>query len=96
MKEDSGNLDVRDLEILEKIESNGHLTQRDLSKEVGIAVGLVNLLLKKRVKKGWIKINNIDAKKIKYQVKSLCDKNFTLPNLFYLFYTPNLWNMLVA
>jgi DNA-binding MarR family transcriptional regulator len=68
MKDDSGNLDVRELEILEKIESNGHLTQRDLSKEVGIALGLVNLLLKKMVKKGWIKINNIDAKKIKYLI----------------------------
>lgn len=66
MKEDSGYLDVRELEILERIESNGHLTQRDLSKDVGIALGLVNHLLKKMVKKGWIKIKNIDAKKIRY------------------------------
>ncbi len=66
MKENSGNLDVRELEILEKIENNGHLTQRDLSKEVGIALGLVNLLLKKMVKKGWIKIKNVDARKIRY------------------------------
>ena len=51
MKEDSGYLDVRELEILEKIENNGHLTQRDLSKEVGIALGLVNHLLEER----WLK-----------------------------------------
>jgi len=68
MKEESGNLDIRELAILEKLENNGHLTQRDLSKEVGIALGLVNHLLKKMVKKGWIKIKNIDAKKIKYLI----------------------------
>ena len=68
MKEKTGNLDVRELEILEKIENNGHLTQRDLSKEVGIALGLVNHLLRKMVKKGWIKIKNIDAKRIRYLI----------------------------
>ncbi len=68
MKEKSGNLDIRELEILERLENNGHLTQRDLSKEVGIALGLVNHLLKKMVNKGWIKIKNIDAKKIRYLI----------------------------
>ena len=68
MKEKSGNLDVRELEILERLEGNGHLTQRDLSKEVGIALGLVNHLLKKMVTKGWIKIKNIDSKKIRYLI----------------------------
>ena len=68
IKEKSGDLDVRELEILEMLENNGHLTQRDLSKEVGIALGLVNHLLKKMVNKGWIKIKNIDAKKIRYLI----------------------------
>ena len=68
MKEKPGNLDIRELAILEKLESNGHLTQRDLSKEVGIALGLVNHLLKKMVRKGWIKIRNVDAKKIRYLI----------------------------
>ena len=67
-KEKSGDLDIRELEILERLENNGHLTQRDLSKEVGIALGLVNHLLKKMVNKGWIKIKNIDAKKIRYLI----------------------------
>ena len=68
IKEKSGNLDIRELEILERLEGNGHLTQRDLSKEVGIALGLVNHILKKMVKKGWIKIKNIDSKKIRYLI----------------------------
>ncbi|MBT6048582.1 MAG: winged helix-turn-helix transcriptional regulator [Candidatus Scalindua sp.] len=68
IKEKSGGLDSRELEILERLENNGHLTQRDLSKEVGIALGLVNHLLKKMVTKGWIKIKNIDAKKIRYLI----------------------------
>ena len=68
IKEKSGDLDSRELEILERLENNGHLTQRDLSKEVGIALGLVNHLLKKMVTKGWIKIKNIDAKKIRYLI----------------------------
>ena len=68
MREETGNLDVRELEILERLENNGHLTQRELSKEVGIALGLVNHLLKKMVTKGWIKIKNIDSKKIRYLI----------------------------
>ncbi len=68
MRENSKDLDARELEILEKIEGNGHLTQRDLSREVGIALGLVNHLLKKMVRKGWIKIKNVDAKKIRYLI----------------------------
>ena len=68
LREKSGNLDIRELEILERLEGNGHLTQRDLSREVGIALGLVNHLLKKMVKKGWVKIKNIDSKKIRYLI----------------------------
>ena len=68
IKEKPGDLDIRELEILERLENNGHLTQRDLSKEVGIALGLVNHLLKKMVTKGWIKIKNIDSKKIRYLI----------------------------
>jgi len=68
IKEKSSDLDIRELEILERLENNGHITQRDLSKEVGIALGLVNHLLKKMVNKGWIKIKNIDAKKIRYLI----------------------------
>ncbi len=68
MKENFDNSGVRELKILEKIENDGHLTQRDLSREVGIALGLVNHLLKKMVRKGWVKIKNIDAKKIRYLV----------------------------
>ncbi len=68
MREKSGNLDIRELEILERLENNGHLTQRDLSREVGIALGLVNHLLRKMVKKGWIKIKNIDAKRMRYLI----------------------------
>ena len=68
MKEKSGDLDIRELEILERLEGDGYLTQRDLSREVGIALGLVNHLLKKMVNKGWIKIKNIDAKKIRYLI----------------------------
>ncbi len=39
-----------------------------MSKEVGIALGLINHLLKKMVKKGWIKIKNVDARRIKYLI----------------------------
>ena len=68
MKVKSDNLDIRELKILEKIENNGHLTQRDLSKEVGIALGLVNHLLKKMARKGWIKIKNVNARRIRYLI----------------------------
>jgi DNA-binding MarR family transcriptional regulator len=47
---------VRDLEILTAIGEGPELTQRVLAKRLGVALGLVNLYLKRLARKGCIKI----------------------------------------
>lgn len=46
----------RDLEILTAIGEGRPLTQRDLSRRLGVALGLTNLYLKRLARKGLIKI----------------------------------------
>lgn len=46
------------LELLKKIESNPDITQRQLSKEMGVSLGKVNYCLNKLIKKGLVKIKN--------------------------------------
>jgi len=51
------NKDIR-LDLLRKLESNPHYTQRELSQEMGISLGKVNYCIQKLTTKGWIKLTN--------------------------------------
>lgn len=55
-----------ELQILNSIEKNEYATQRDLAKSTGMSLGNVNLLIKRLVKKGMIKIERLNAKTIRY------------------------------
>lgn len=61
------NKDIR-LELLRKIELNPYLTQRELSKQMGVSLGKVNYCLKKLTEKGLIKLKNFsrNPNKIRY------------------------------
>jgi len=56
----------RDLQILDELANNDALTQRDLSKRMGIALGLVNSYLKNLIAKGYITVKNIPSKRYAY------------------------------
>ncbi len=59
--------DQHNYRILSKIDSGKRITQRSIAREQGIALGLVNLLIKRLVKKGYVKTSNaIKGKRIKY------------------------------
>ena len=44
--------------MLKKLEDNPHLTQRELSEELGLSLGKTNYVIKALVNKGWLKLNN--------------------------------------
>jgi len=48
------------LELLRKLEKNPELTQRELSKEMGVSLGKINYCMKKLIEKGWIKLSNFN------------------------------------
>ena len=56
------------LQALEALESNPHLTQRALAKELGVSLGKTNYCLKALVDKGLVKFHNFkqNPKKLGY------------------------------
>ena len=51
------NQDIR-LDLLRRLESNPHCTQREISREMGVSLGKVNYCMKKLTEKGWVKLTN--------------------------------------
>lgn len=58
----------RELKILTEIAEQENVTQRGLSKNLGIALGLTNLYLKRLAHKGYIKITTIPPNRLKYLI----------------------------
>jgi len=67
----------RDLQLLSEIEASETVTQRGLAKRLGIALGLTNLYIKRLVKKGHIKVINIQKNRIRYLItpKGIAEKS---------------------
>lgn len=55
-----------ELEILKSVDEENRITQRELAKRTGLSLGSVNVLLKRLIHKGLIKIEHINSKTIKY------------------------------
>ena len=52
--------------ILTYIQHKDNATQRDIATHTGIGLGTVNLLLKKMIKTGLVKIERLNAKSLRY------------------------------
>lgn len=46
------------LDLLRKLEASPELTQRELSKDMGVSLGKINYCMQKLIEKGWVKISN--------------------------------------
>jgi DNA-binding Lrp family transcriptional regulator len=60
----------RDLQLLEAVELNARVTQRGLARQMGIALGLTNIYIKRLVRKGCIKCVNVQSNRIAYLITS--------------------------
>lgn len=58
--------DYRSLLLLDEISRTSELTQRDLSKKLGVALGLVNSYIKNLVSKGFITVSTIPRNRYRY------------------------------
>ena len=54
--------------LLEAFESNRGASQRSLAAELGIALGLTNLLVKRLVHKGWVRVIRINPNRVRYLI----------------------------
>ena len=57
-----------ELNLLEAVELDGHVTQRGLAAQLGIALGLTNIYLKRLVRKGYIKCVNVQPNRLLYLI----------------------------
>jgi len=58
--------EIRELNLLQELEKNPIVSQRELSHKFGIALGVTNACLKRMVRRGWIRITNLNHHKIGY------------------------------
>jgi DNA-binding MarR family transcriptional regulator len=57
---------MRDLRLLEELEKNPIVSQRELSHKFGIALGVTNACLKRMARKGLIRIRGLNHRRIGY------------------------------
>ena len=54
------------LDILDAVERDQQMSQRHLSRKLGVALGLANSYLKRCVRKGWVKVQQAPANRYLY------------------------------
>ena len=54
--------------IMAEIAVNDKVSQRDLSRQLGLSVSTVNILIKKMIKEGLIKMNQVTTKQVLYML----------------------------
>ena len=58
--------EMRELNILQELEKNPVISQRELSHKFGIALGVTNACLKRMARRGWIRITGLNHRRIGY------------------------------
>ena len=56
----------RELRLLEEVDGSANLSQRKIAGQLGIALGVANLLVRSLAKKGYIKVNRLGWKRWAY------------------------------
>ncbi|MBT5540821.1 MAG: winged helix-turn-helix transcriptional regulator, partial [Alphaproteobacteria bacterium] len=56
--------------LMSTIEGEPEISQRSLAAELGIAVGLVNIYLKRLIHKGYVRVSQVPARRFAYFVTS--------------------------
>lgn len=65
---ESSNEELRELTLLENIESDPDINQSTLARQLGVAVGTVNWHLKRLIAKGYVKVKRAERKKLRYMI----------------------------
>ena len=75
---------MRELRLLEELEKNPIVSQRELSHKFGIALGVTNACLKRMARKGLIRIRDLNHRRIGYYLtaKGLTEKAKLTLHLF--------------
>lgn len=58
----------RDMHLLNELTHSPDASQRELARRIGVALGLANLMLRRLVKKGYVKISGTKRSRIRYLI----------------------------
>ncbi|MBU4333889.1 MAG: winged helix-turn-helix transcriptional regulator, partial [Candidatus Omnitrophica bacterium] len=69
-------LDEREFELINIIGPKLGLNQRDISKHMNISLGMINMLIRRLIAKGFIRIKQLNKRKVEYILtpKGLAEK----------------------
>jgi len=70
------SLDEREFELINIIGPKLVLNQRDISKHMNLSLGMINMLIRRLISKGFIRIKQLDKRKVEYLLtpKGLAEK----------------------
>ncbi len=73
-----------DLRVLEEIEQNPKVSQRELSNKFGIALGVTNACIKRMARRGWIRLKGFPPRRIAYYLtpKGFAEKSKLMLHFF--------------
>lgn len=57
---------TNELEVLKSVELEDKITQRELARRTGLSLGAVNVLIKRLIHKGLLKIEHINTRTLRY------------------------------
>jgi DNA-binding MarR family transcriptional regulator len=66
-----GTLSDKEVAILDQLSKSSSVSQRKLAQTTGISLGLINVILKKFIKAGLIKISYLNKRKMEYLLTPL-------------------------
>jgi DNA-binding MarR family transcriptional regulator len=58
--------EMRELNLLQELEKNPVISQRELSNKFGIALGVTNACLKRMARRGWIRMMGLNHRRVRY------------------------------
>ena len=75
---------MRDLQLLEEIEQNPRISQRELSNKFGIALGVTNACIKRMARRGLIRLKGFPPRRIAYYLtpKGFAEKSKLMFHFF--------------
>jgi DNA-binding MarR family transcriptional regulator len=75
---------MRDLQLLEEIEQNPRISQRELSNKFGIALGVTNACIKRMARRGLIRLKGFPPRRIAYYLtpKGFSEKSKLMLHFF--------------
>lgn len=89
-------MDSNELKLIVEISKNRNTTQRELSERTDLSLGMVNLILKRLVRRGYVKSHGLNAKKVEYLLTPKGFSEKLKKSYNYIFKTINLVKIIQA